>query len=316
MNFQSDNQSSIFPEIIQYLDEINSNSSPAYGTDKITKLANKMLSDLFETDLKVMYVSSGTAANSIALSAICPPFGGILCSENAHIGGDECGAPEFFTGGAKLITIPTKNGLINEKNLLNIFKNYGLHGIHEILPSAISLTQASELGTVYSSDNIKNITEIAKKHNLYVHMDGARFANACCFLKCKPADITWKSGVDILSLGTTKNGTMSCEAVLIFNKSIQEDFDRRQKRAGHLWSKNRYMSAQIVKWIENDRWLNAAKKANDYAILIKNILSKNKNIKIQYPVEINMIFAKIPMYIQTQLRNSNVSFNPWYGSAD
>ena len=163
-----------------------------------------MLSELFKIDLKVMYVSSGTAANSIALSAICPPYGGILCSNTAHIGGDECGAPEFFTGGAKLIPIPSNNGLINEENLINILNNYGLHGIHEILPSAISLTQASELGTVYKPEDIRKISNIAKKHNLYVHMDGARFSNACCFLKCEPADITWKSGVDILSLGTTK----------------------------------------------------------------------------------------------------------------
>ena len=314
MNFQSDNQSSIFPEIIKYLEEINLKSSPAYGTDKITIQANEMLSELFKIDLKVMYVSSGTAANSIALSTICPPYGGILCSNTAHIGGDECGAPEFFTGGAKLIPIPSNNGLINEENLINMLNNYGLHGIHEILPSAISLTQASELGTVYEPENIRKISNIAKKHNLYVHMDGARFSNACCFLKCEPADITWKSGVDILSLGTTKNGTMSCEAILIFNKDIKADFERRQKRAGHLWSKNRYMSAQIIKWIENERWIKAAQKANNYALSIKNSLSKNKNIIIEYPVDINMVFARIPIAIQDKLIINNVSFNPWYGS--
>ena len=145
-------------------------------------------------------------------------------------------------------------------------------------------------------------------------MDGARFSNACCFLKCEPADITWKSGVDILSLGTTKNGTMSCEAILIFNKDIKEDFERRQKRAGHLWSKNRYMSAQIIKWIENERWIKAAQKANNYALSIKNSLSKNKNIIIEYPVDINMVFARIPIAIQDKLKINNVSFNPWYGS--
>lgn len=313
MNFQSDNQSSIFPEIISYIEEINKNSAPAYGSDKITKLAEEMLTELFETKLKVMYVSSGTAANSIALSALCPPYGGILCSDSAHIGGDECGAPEFFTGGAKLIPIPTSNGLIKEKNIISTLNKYGLHGIHEILPSTISLTQATELGTVYTPDNINIITQLAKKHNLYTHMDGARFANACCFLNCKPADITWKSGIDILSLGTTKNGTMSCEAIIIFNETIQEDFERRQKRAGHLWSKNRYMSAQIVKWIENDRWIKAAQKANNYAQSIKNILSKNKNITIEYAVDVNMVFAKIPPDIQKTLKINNVYFNPWYG---
>ena len=313
MNFQSDNQSSVFPEIIKYLEEINKHSSPAYGSDNITKLANGMLTDLFETEIKVMYVSSGTAANSIALSSICPPYGGILCSDNAHIGGDECGAPEFFTGGAKLVQIQTSNGLIKKENVTSTLKNYGLHGIHEILPSAISLTQASELGTVYTPDNLKSITKLAKKNNLYTHMDGARFANACCFLKCKPADISWKSGIDILSLGTTKNGTISCETIIIFNKKIQEDFERRQKRAGHLWSKNRYISGQIVKWIENDRWIKAAQRANNQALAIKNILNKNKNIIIKYPVNINMVFAKIPTKLQTILKTNNVNFNPWYG---
>ncbi len=313
MNFQSDNQSSIFPEIIEYLNDINKHSAPAYGADEFTLLAKNMLIDMFETDLEVMYVSSGTAANSIALSAISPPYGGILCSDNAHIGGDECGAPEFFTGGSKLIPLPSKDGLMHESEILKYLNNHGLHGIHEILPSAISLTQASELGTVYTPDHIKNITDIAKKYNLYSHMDGARFANACCYLDCKPADISWKSGIDILSLGTTKNGTMSCEAILIFNKDIQADFERRQKRAGHLWSKNRYMAAQIIKWIENDRWINAANMANGFASNIKKILNKNKNIIIKYPVEINMVFAQIPLTIQEKLKTNHVAFNPWYG---
>jgi threonine aldolase len=316
MYFQSDNQSSIFPEIITYLNEINNDASPAYGTDSITKLANQMLTDLFETNLKVFYVSSGTAANSIALSSLCPPYGGILCSDTAHIGGDECGAPEFFTGGAKLINISTSNGIISSSNLLSTLNNYGLHGIHEILPSVISLTQATELGTVYNPDNLEEITYIAKKNNLKTHMDGARFANACAYLNCSPSEISWKSGIDILSLGTTKNGTMSCEVILVFNKEINDDFDRRQKRAGHLWSKNRYMSAQIIKWIEDDRWIIAANKANDYALSLKNILTKNNNIVIEHPVNINMLFAKIPQNIQKLLIEKNVHFNSWYGNKD
>ena len=165
MNFQSDNQSSVFPEIIDYLKLINEDSSPAYGADEVTKLATKMLTDLFETNLKVIFVSSGTAANSIALSSICPPYGGILCSDNAHIGGDECGAPEFFTGGAKLLTIPTDNALITEKKLITKMNNHGLHGIHEVLHSVISLTQASELGTIYTPDDINKV-DLYKNNSL------------------------------------------------------------------------------------------------------------------------------------------------------
>ena len=314
MNFQSDNQSSVFPEIIDYLNIVNKNSSPAYGTDDVTILATNLLIDLFETDLKVLFVSSGTAANSIAISSICPPYGGILCSDNAHIGGDECGAPEFFTGGAKLIPIPTVNALISEKNLTNTLNNYGLHGIHEVLPSAISLTQASELGTIYTPEDIQKVIYVAKKHNLKTHMDGARFSNACASLNCSPAELTWKSGIDILSLGTTKNGTISCEAIIIFNQEIIDDIERRQKRAGHLWSKNKFIAGQIITWLEDDRWLNAAKKANSQAKTLKSLLKNLKNVTVEYPVDINMVFASIPKKIQSLLKDKNVKFNPWYGS--
>ncbi len=316
LNFQSDNQSSAFPEIIDYLKVINEDSSPAYGADEVTKLATKMLSDLFETNLKVIFVSSGTAANSIALSSICPPYGGILCSDDAHIGGDECGAPEFFTGGAKLLTIPTDNALITEKKLITKMNNHGLHGIHEVLPSVISLTQASELGTIYTPDDINKVTHTAKKYNLRTHMDGARFSNACASLNVKPAELSWKNGIDILSLGTTKNGTISCEAIIVFNQEIIDDLERRQKRTGHLWSKNKFVSGQIIKWIEDENWLKAARKANLYAQDIMILLKKINNVTIEYNVDVNMVFACIPMIIQDKLRENNVMFNPWYGKKD
>lgn len=313
MNFQSDNQSTIFPEIIDYIKSINNESSLAYGADNITKLATKMLKEFFETDLKVLFVSSGTAANAISLSSICPPYGAILCSDNSHINGDECGAPEFFTGGAKLLSINTDNAIITKENLIKTINSYGLHGFHEVLPSAISITQATELGTSYTLDQINEISTIAKQNNLKTHMDGARFSNACAFLNCTPAEMSWKNGVDILSLGTTKNGTISCEAIIIFNKDILDDVNRRQKRAGHLWSKNRYIAAQLVKWLEEDRWIKAAKKANLNAQKLKSLLQKIKGVSIEYPVEVNMIFAKIPKNIQDFLKKHEVKFNPWYG---
>ena len=313
MNFQSDNQSTIFPEIIDYIKSINNESSLAYGADNITKLATKMLKEFFETDLKVLFVSSGTAANAISLSSVCPPYGAILCSDNSHINGDECGAPEFFTGGAKLLSINTNNAIITKNNLIKTINSYGLHGFHEVLPSAISITQATELGTSYTLDQINKISTIAKQNNLKTHMDGARFSNACAFLNCTPAEMSWKSGVDILSLGTTKNGTISCEAIIIFNKDILDDVNRRQKRAGHLWSKNKYIAAQLVKWLEEDRWIKAARKANLQAQKLKSLLQKIKGVSIEYPVEVNMIFAKIPKNIQDFLKKHEVKFNPWYG---
>ncbi len=314
MNFISDNQSTVFPEIIDYLQYINKNSVDSYGNDPITIKANKLLSDLFESKICIRYVSSGTAANAISLSSICPPYGGILCSEHSHLDKDECGAPEFFSGGAKLIPMNSNNGLIAPTNLNKTLKNYGLHGIHEIKLSTLSLTQASELGTVYKVEQIRELTKIARENTLNIHMDGARFANACEFLNISPAEITWKSGIDILSLGATKNGAIACEIIIVFNKRIIDDIDRRQKRAGHLWSKNRYMAAQIIKWIENNNWLKAAKHSNKMAKSVKKILSSIKEIHIPYSVDANIIFAEIPSNIQKYLLKNNVKFSKWIGS--
>jgi len=313
MNFISDNQSTVFPEIIDYLQYINKNSSDSYGEDFVTIKANKLLADLFESKISIRYVSSGTAANAISLSSICPPYGGILCSEYSHLDKDECGAPEFFSGGAKLIPINSEDGLISTSNLNKTLKNYGLHGIHEIKLSTLSLTQASELGTVYKKEQIKELTEIAQKNSLNIHMDGARFANACESLNISPSEITWKSGIDILSLGATKNGAIACEVIIIFNEKIIDDIDRRQKRAGHLWSKNRYMAAQIIKWIENNNWLKAAKHSNKMAKLVKRILSSIKEIHIPYSVDANIIFAEIPLNLQKYLLKNNVKFSKWNG---
>ena len=311
MNFISDNQSTVFPEIIEYLQEVNKNSSPSYGNDIVTNKAKNLISDFFEKKVEVRYVSSGTASNSIALSTISPPYGGILCSDNSHLDGDECGAPEFFTGGAKLIKIPTSNGIISSKTLKQKINRFGLHGIHEVKLSVLDITQISELGTIYSAEELKELSDIAHKNNMLTHMDGARFANACASLNCNPSEITWKSGIDIMSLGATKNGAMACELIVVFDSKIIDDIDRRQKRAGHLWSKNRYMAAQIIKWIENDRWLKAATKANNYAKNIHEILKLNKNINIPFSMDGNMVFAEIPSKIQKYLLKKNVKFNKW-----
>lgn len=313
MNFLSDNQSTVFPDIMDYLQYVNKNSVDSYGNDPITKKAQIIVSDFFNKKVKIRYVTSGTASNSISLASICPPYGGILCSDCSHLDLDECGAPEFFTGGAKLIQIPTSNGLITTENLKNKINSYGLHGIHEIKLSALSLTQLSELGTVYEIDKLRELTFMARKNKLITHMDGARFANACAALNCNPSDISWKSGIDILSLGATKNGAMSCELIIIFNTKIVDDIDRRQKRAGHLWSKNRYIAAQIIKWIENNRWLKAARKSNKYAKQIEEILLLIKDINIPYSVDANMVFAEIPTKIQKYLKKNNVKFNKWPG---
>ena len=311
INLRSDNESKVFPEILNYINKINNTTSKAYGEDAITEKAKSLLCNFFETELKVFFLVSGTAANSICLATICPPFGSIICSEDAHINLDECGAPEFFSGGAKLIPIKTSNGLLSIENITSKINSMGSHGVHEMLPSAISITQTSELGTVYQLKHIKHISNIAKKNKLMLHMDGARFANACAFLKCTPSEMTWKSGVDILSLGATKNGALSCELVVVFNKSLYANVDRRQKRAGHLLSKQKFIAAQIIKWIENDKWIKAASKANNFAKKIGNILKNNKKINVIYPIESNMIFLELSLESELNLKKSNVEFYNW-----
>ena len=311
INLRSDNESKVFSEILNYINKINNTASKAYGEDAITEKAKSLLCDFFEIEVKVFFLVSGTAANSICLATICPPFGSILCSEDAHINLDECGAPEFFSGGAKLIPIKTSNGLLSIENITAKINSMGSHGVHEMLPSAISITQTSELGTVYQLEHIRNISKIAKKNKLKLHMDGARFANACAFLKCTPSEMTWKSGIDILSLGATKNGALSCELVVVFNKSLYANVDRRQKRAGHLLSKQKFIAAQIIKWIENDKWIKAASKANNFAKKIENILKNNNKINIIYPIESNMIFLELSLESELNLKKNNVEFYNW-----
>lgn len=309
INLRSDNESKVFPEIMEYLNEINEFKSKAYGEDEITIKAKNLLNNFFEKKVDVFFLSTGTATNAISLSSLSPSFGGILSSDIAHINLDECGAPEFFSGGAKLLPIKTENGLISSLCLEKKLSKMGYHGIHEILPSTLSITQISELGTAYSLDQIKDISKISHKNNLKIHMDGARFANACAHLNCTPAETTWKSGIDILSLGATKNGAMSCELVIVFNRELSLNIDRRQKRAGHLLSKQKFIAAQIIKWIEKNRWLNAAKKANNNTKDIAKVFKKAK-VNILHPIDGNMIFIEIEKKLENKLKKY-IEFYNW-----
>ena len=307
MNFQSDNQSSVFPEIIDYLNTVNKHSSPAYGTDDVTKLARNLLIDLFETDLKVLFVSSGTAANSIAISSICPPYGGILCSDNAHIGGDECGAPEFYTGGAKLVTL---NGVYGKITPEELSENVGGVGIvHHTQPSVVSITQLCETGETYQLDEISTIAETANKHNLKMHMDGARFANALVSLGATPAEMTWKSGIDVLSFGATKNGCIAAEAIIFFKPELVGNLPFLMKRSGHLLSKMRFVSAQLDAYISNDVWLRNAKHANNMGKKLSEGLNSNPNIELAYPTQANEVFAKFPKPVIEHLNSKGYKMN-------
>jgi threonine aldolase len=265
VNFGSDNVTPACDAVMQAVNAANVGTAVSYGGDDLTARLQRRASELFETEVAIYPVTTGTAANSLALSQIAAPFGAIYCYEAAHIVTDECGAPEFFTGGAKLIGLPAPDGKITPSQLTHALSFAEEMGVHHVKPAAISVTQATEWGTVYTSEEVAALSVLAKVSGLRLHMDGARFANALVHLHCSPAEATWKSGVDVLSLGATKNGALCAEAVVFFDPALAADFERRRKRAGHLWSKMRFLSAQLLAYLSDDLWLNNARHANAMA---------------------------------------------------
>src|ERR1700722_13581032 len=237
----------------------------SYGGDDLTAKLQAVASDLFEKQVTVFPVVSGTAANALALSQIVPSFGAIYCYEAAHIVTDEAGAPGFFTGGAQLVGFPAADGKIRPAQLIQAVAYAEDLGIHHVKPGAVTLTQATEWGTVYSRSEIAAVSDVARRHALPVHMDGARFANALVHLGCTPAEATWKCGVDVLSLGATKNGALGADAVVFFDPAMARDFERRRKRAGHLMSKLRFLSAQLIAYLNSGLWLDNARHAKAMA---------------------------------------------------
>ena len=312
MNFASDNTTGASPEIIEAIVKANSGSAMPYGDDVHTAIVTEMIQELFEKEATVFLVSTGTAANAIAISSLTQSYGSILCHWNSHIYEDECGAPEFYTGGAKLIPLSGKFGKINSKTLEEHGKR-GLGDVHMVQPSAVSITQTTEVGTVYSINEVSEIGEFCKLNNLKLHMDGARFANAIANLKCSPAEITWKVGVDVLSFGASKNGALASEAVIFFDTAMKEEFEFRRKRGGHLFSKMRFLACQMEAYLKNELWLRNARHANKMATHLGDGLKKIKSLEFLNPVESNMLFPKIPTHIKEALFNAGFEFydNRW-----
>ena len=234
MNFCSDNVTGAAPEILAALSANNSGAFASYGADKLTERVENKLKEIFETDLAAFPVATGTAANALSLSLLSPAWGAIYCHQDAHVAVDECGAPEFYTGGAKLVDLPGEHGKLTAKQLGEALARSGQGVVHHVQAAAISLTQATEAGTAYRADEVGAIAEVAKRYGVGLHMDGARFANALVHLGCTPAEATWKNGVDVLSLGATKNGALCAEAVVFFDTALARDFERRRKQARHL----------------------------------------------------------------------------------
>jgi threonine aldolase len=292
-NFSSDNVTPACEAIMAAVTAANVGLMSSYGADDFSARLKSKASDVFEKGVVIFPVTTGTAANALALAQIAPPYGAVYCYEAAHIVTDECGAPEFFTGGAKLIGLPSATGKIGAQQIERALAFAEEMGVHHVKPAAISLTQATEWGTVYSLPEISDLSALAKKRGLPVHMDGARFANALVHLNCSPAEATWKAGVDVLSLGATKNGALCAEAVVFFDAKLAADFDRRRKRAGHLWSKSRFLSAQLLAYLDNDVWLANARHANQMASRLEQGLGSLSGVRLLHPVDANEVFVEM-----------------------
>lgn len=311
MNFASDNAYGAAPEMLEALGTANQGCMPSYGADPLTTRLETVLADVFEHEVAVFPVITGTAANALALSNLVPPHGAIFCHRDAHIVTDECGAPELFTQGARLATLEGPHGKVMPEALEQAVSEIAVGSVHHSQPAAVSIAQVSEMGTCYSPDEVRAIASVAKRHGMKLHMDGARLANALAFLGCKPAEVTWKAGVDALSFGMTKNGALGAEAVVLFRAEHVADFEYRRKRFGHLVSKMRFVSAQFLCGIENDRWLRWGRTANSLAVALAEGLGGISGVEIVHPVEANLVFACMPELLVQKLRSAGTGFYEW-----
>ena len=316
MNFSSDNAAGVSPQIMAALAAANEGHAMAYGDDGVTKAAEAAFAELFGRELAVFPVTTGTAANALALSALTPPWGQVYCHRNAHIEEDEAGAPELFSGGAKLALLDGAHGKIETETLATALGGAGFGVQHHSQPSALSLTQATEAGTIYRPDEIAALAALAHDRGLSVHMDGARFANALAHLGCSPAEATWQAGIDVLSFGATKNGAMAAEAVIFFDPEAADDFLYRRKRGGHLLSKMRYLSAQLVAYLRDDLWLENARHANARAKTLSQGLAALDGAHLVHPVQAYEIFVHLPTAILGALEAGGVGFHRWGPAAD
>jgi threonine aldolase len=289
--FASDNTAPICPEAWAALQEANTDYAASYGEDRWTARVCHRIREIFETDCDVYFVCTGTAANALALAQLCPSFHSIICHQNAHIQTDECGAPEFFTGGSKLLLVGGGNGKIDIAQTKAVLVRQ--NDLHSHKPGVISIAQATEFGTVYTRDEIAAIAELAHSNGLFVHMDGARFANAVASLNCAPRMITWEVGVDVLCFGGTKNGTAAGELVIFFNKQVAREFDYRVKQAGQLGSKMRFLAAPWLGLLTGDVWLRNARHANHAARQLAQNMQRRANVEVVFPVEANAVFVRM-----------------------
>jgi threonine aldolase len=308
--FASDNTAGVCPEALAAFNKANEGFLPSYGEDALTRAVCDRIRAVFETDCDVYFVFNGTAANSLALASLCQSYHGVVCADTAHVETDECGAPEFFSNGAKLLAVPQTMGKMNSADVeAMITKRTDLH-----FPRAKVLTfaQTTEVGTVYTVDEVKALTAVAKRHGLRTHMDGARFANAVAALGVSPAELTWQAGIDVLCFGGTKMGLPIGEAVVFFDRALGEEFNWRCKQAGQLASKMRFLSAPWLAMLENDVWLTRATHANALAQKLAETLLKIPGIGA-LPPQANAVFAQLPAPVMEKLRAKGWYFYDFIG---
>jgi threonine aldolase len=306
MRFFSDNTATACPEILAAIAEANRGFVKAYGDDPWTQRLDEVLSAFFGTDVRAFAVATGTAANSLSLATLSPPYGAIFAEEEAHIAVDECGAPGFVSGGAQLMLLKGVHGKVTPDAFREALVSHPV-SVHTVQPAALSLTQATELGTAYRPAEIAALSALAHERGLKVHMDGARFANAVGFLDCHPGDVTWRAGVDVLSFGATKNGALAAEAVVFFDRALVRDFELRRKRAGHLLSKSRYVSAQLLAYVESGVWRRNAERANRLAQKV----GRAGGSFLMHPVEANEVFLQLGDERKQALRQAGFEFYDW-----
>jgi threonine aldolase len=311
--FASDNYSGVCPEAWEAMERANRGHVSSYGDDPWTAKAADAFRELFETDCEVFFVFNGTSANSLALASLCQSFHSVICCESSHVETDECGAPEFFSNGSKLLAAPCRYGKLSPASIHELATKR--QDIHYPKPRAVTITQSTEVGTTYSQDELQAIAEACQQRGLSLHMDGARFANACAYLNASPAELSWKRGVDVLCFGGTKNGMAVGEAVIFFNHDLAEDFDYRCKQAGQLASKMRFLAAPWLGMLESGAWLRNARHANDCAHYFSSAIKGLSGVTITEPVEANSVFVAASEAFFERLRARGWRFYTFIGGA-
>lgn len=308
MYFASDNAGPVHPQVMDFMAKSNTGYAIPYGEDVLMDQVRSKLRDIFEApDAAIYLVALGTAANSLALATLTQPWQTIFCSDVAHIHEDECNAPEFYTGGAKLTLVPGGNKMTPDA-LRTAIEGEGNRGVHGPERGPVSITQVTERGSVYSLTELAALTDVAKSFDLPVHMDGARFANALVTMNCSAADMTWRLGVDVLTFGGTKNGLMGVEAVIFFDPKHAWEFELRRKRAAHLFSKHRYLSAQMLAYLTDDLWLTSARQANANCTRLAKGLAA-ANVEFRHQPDANMLFTQFPRSIHKRLFDAGAAYD-------